>query len=495
MGVVQRQSAKYSIVSYLAVGIGMINVLLIYPLCFAKEEIGLIRTLIDAAGFAVPFVYLGVNALVIRFYAEFKDTENGHNGFLGLIFLIASIGFLIFLALYLPFHDNILDLISNDSPLLREYVLFVPPLVFLIACTNILTSYSNNFYRIAIPGLLNHSIKFILPIAGLLYYFGYINFEATVYSVILNWLLIALILFFYIYQLGELKLRINFSFLNQDRIKRMSVYGFYGILGSLGTVLATKIDTLMISSLSTLDSTGIYYIAFVISNAVDIPRTALRKITAPLVVKAWHENNTSEVAKLYRKSSLNLLIIELYLFIGVWACIDDLYKIMPNGEEFEPGKYVVFILGITRLLDAVTSINDNIIAYSKFFRFNFYAILVMAVINVICNWFFIPIWTINGAALATLVSIGLYNALKLGFIQRKFKMLPFTKETLKVIGLGILTYSFVYFLPALENPFMNIFLKGTIISLIYLGSTYWLKLSPELNEYAISILRRLIRKS
>jgi O-antigen/teichoic acid export membrane protein len=109
--------------------------------------------------------------------------------------------------------------------------------------------------------------------------------------------------------------------------------------------------------------------------------------------------------------------------------IDELFGMMPKQEIYRQGKWVMLLVGISKLLDMVTGVNTEIISVSRYYSFNFYSLLFLVIIAVITNSIFIPLYGVNGAAIATLISIVLFNALKLVFIHLKLKMLPFSKPT------------------------------------------------------------------
>jgi len=153
-----------------------------------------------------------------------------------------------------------------------------------------------------------------------------------------------------------------------------------------------QLDVFMVSILSDgeLSDTGVYTIALFIANVVIIPSKAITAIAAPIISQSWTKNNTQKIQNIYRKSSLNGLIAGIFLMICIWLSIDDLFRIMPNGERYDGGKYVVLILGLTKLFDMATSVNQHVIGYSKYFRFNFYAVLILAILNIFSNYIFIP---------------------------------------------------------------------------------------------------------
>ena len=57
MGIIIRQGIKGTIVSYLGTLLGYVNMLILFPLIFSTEEIGLYRILLDAASFFVIFSF------------------------------------------------------------------------------------------------------------------------------------------------------------------------------------------------------------------------------------------------------------------------------------------------------------------------------------------------------------------------------------------------------------------------------------------------------
>jgi O-antigen/teichoic acid export membrane protein len=108
--------------------------------------------------------------------------------------------------------------------------------------------------------------------------------------------------------------------------------------------------------------------------------------------------------------------------------MDEIFEIIPNGERYKSGKIVILLLGLAKLFDMLTSINEYIIAYSKHFRYNLYFLLVLAVVNVVANLTLIPQFELAGAALATLLSVVLFNIFKTYFVYAKFKIHPFQRK-------------------------------------------------------------------
>jgi len=125
---------------------------------------------------------------------------------------------------------------------------------------------------------------------------------------------------------------------------------------------------------------------------------------------------------------------------------------------------------------------------SKYFKFNVITILILATLSIILNYLLIPNFGMIGAAYASLISILIFNLIKLIFIKIKMKILPFSNKTIMVIFMGLLTYFLSIYIPNLENSLINILLKSTLISIFYIILIYKSKISPEFN----TILNRII---
>ena len=89
MGIVVRQSIYSSIISYVGVVIGYVNLLYLYPKYLLPEQIGLFRTIQDAAILFTPFAQFGLTQSIFRFYPQLvKDQKSSHT-FITLMALMA----------------------------------------------------------------------------------------------------------------------------------------------------------------------------------------------------------------------------------------------------------------------------------------------------------------------------------------------------------------------------------------------------------------------
>ena len=87
MGLIVRQSIITTIISYVGVAIGYINLLYLYPRFLSPEQVGLMRTLQDAAILMAQFAQFGLAQSIIRFFPRFREQAEGGKNFINLILL------------------------------------------------------------------------------------------------------------------------------------------------------------------------------------------------------------------------------------------------------------------------------------------------------------------------------------------------------------------------------------------------------------------------
>lgn len=480
MGIIIRQSIKNSLINYLGVLIAAVSTIWIYP--YDKTTYGLIQFLQAAAMTALPFLLVGANFVSIRFFPEFKNETNGHHGYFGILSILVFSGFIFFGLAYWLFEEQVAWLYSDKSDLFKAYIPYILPLTMLIGILQFCVSYATNFKRIAVPAIFTNLIKISLPVLILAHFWSYISLDQLVWGVLLNFAIAMLGAFSYLWWLGEIKWKIDWAFLTSDRKSRMLQYAAFGMASGVGGVLAFRIDAVMVPSLIDFKSNGVYNLAMFIGNAIAISSTALLAIASPIISASFRDNNMGEIRDIYKKSSINLLIAGTLFFCLILPNVADLFSIMPKSEEMAGGYWVVFFIGLTKVIEMGTSVNHQIINHSNFYRLNIIMIFFLAISNISLNWWLLQTdLGIIGAAIATCISLSIYNIVKVGIIYWKLNIQPFSTKTLWIIGITLVLFLSFSAIDLSWHPMVNIAVKSAALSLLYLPAIYFLKVSPELN--------------
>jgi O-antigen/teichoic acid export membrane protein len=239
--------------------------------------------------------------------------------------------------------------------------------------------------------------------------------------------------------------------------------------------------------------TGIYTTSFYIAVIIEIPRRIVTQISTPLIARNLASNNVHGIFDIYSKSSLNLMIVGMLILIGLWANLDNIYHFIPNKAIYETGKWIVIIIGTGKLIDMSFGLNGEIIILSKYYKINILLTGFLAIITITLNVLLIPVYGLNGAAMGNAFSLILFNILKYFFVWNKFKMQPFTGKhfLLFVIGTVILLPSLI--IPSLNNRLADILIRSTLITVLFIASIYYSKISKEVNETIEGVINKFIK--
>ena len=262
----------------------------------------------------------------------------------------------------------------------------------------------------------------------------------------------------------------------------MAVFGLFVILGASSGMVSGTIDSLMIGALidNGLTKVAYYSIALYIGVMIMIPYNSIIRIATPIISEAWKNNSSRKIDSIYKQTSTNLMLIGSLLFLGIWLNVDNIFRILP--PEYGEAKYVLLFICLSTLYDVSTSVNSTIIQFSDFFKLMLYFNFLLIALLIGTNFLLIPLYGIEGAAIATLISVFIVNTIRLLIIKVKMGILPFTVKTIYIPLVGALIYGIVYLIPPFESYIVDILVRSVIITAMYIPAVYVLKVSKEFND-------------
>ena len=103
----------------------------------------------------------------------------------------------------------------------------------------------------------------------------------------------------------------------------------------------------------------------------------------------------------------------------LWINIDLFFALLPNGTNYLMAKSVIFILCLSKLLYSTLAVGTAVLDYSKVFYFSLIFTFLLTIATIFLNATLIPIWGMNGSALANLLAYMIYFTALLSLIYRK----------------------------------------------------------------------------
>lgn len=434
MGVVVRQSIKGAIMNYLGVIVGFFTTFFIVTKYLTTEEVGLTRVLVDASILLSGLAQLGTSTSAMRYYPYFKDEKERDHGFFGWSVIIPFVGFVIFSILFFVFKQPIENYFSQNSELFVDYIYFVIPMSFFMTYLLVFETNSNLLMRIVIPKFIREvGIRLMTLVVYLLYAFDVINLDGMVISLCLTYGIATVLNIVYLFSLKKVSFKIEPAYISKWLRKDFIFYTLFLIATSLAGNLIPVLNTFFVSGKLGLAVAGINTIAVYIASIVEIPYRSLAAISRPHISQGMKDNNLLEVNNMTKNVSLHQFMASMFIFFLIWINIDLVYSLIPNGNVYDEAKFVVLILSVVKIINTSLNVGATVLSYSKYYYYSLLFTIILTVTAIYMNIKLIPIWGMEGAALASLVSYIVYYTFLLIFVNWKIKVSPLSMRELYTV--------------------------------------------------------------
>jgi len=488
MGIIQTQTIKGTIYSYLGIAIGFVITALLFPRILSTGEIGLLKLLVSFSIIFAQLASLGFLNVINRLFPYFRDKSSGHNGLLFIALAVTVAGFILSVSGLELLKPLLISNNADNSSLFVEYLNYLIPLILFTSFFNLFDSYIKALFDAVIGTVLKELVQRIFILAVIvMYYFSFFGFEMFVllYTAALSFPTIILLMI--LIMKGEFKVQLpNWTLLKKFR-KEITDLCIYGILIGFGGIAIIQIDSILVNKYLGLSLTGIYATNFFFATIILIPSRPLIKIATTILAEAWKRNDLKEIRMIYQKSSINQALIGILLFIGIWVNIDSIYIIIPR--EFEVGKWVIFFIGLANVFDMATGINAVIIQTSPKFKINTLITFIFLFLIVILNILFIPWLGITGAGIASFISVIVTNSIRYFYLKYKYRLSPFHPKLLWIVLISGIAFFAAYVIPRFDNYIFDVIIRSSVCGGVFMGLILTFHISDEVNAMYKNLIK------
>jgi O-antigen/teichoic acid export membrane protein len=483
MGLVQKDAFRTTVISYLGIILGYFNKGILFLILLTTEQIGLINLMVSVGMLFAQFANFGMIYSTWKFLPFFRDKEKKNHGFLPLILSIVVVGILSCTIVALVFRQEIEFLYLKNSKMFIQYYLWILPIGISYVLFMVVEIYLRSLFKNIVSVIAFELIfRFSLTVLLFLIWMKIISFDTFVIAHSVFYFIPTIILFFYLQYLKELNLSFSSIKIPSKFKKIIFQFSTFNYINTLGIVLVSSLDVMMIAQMKGLVQTGIYTTVVFLTSALLVPYKSIIRISSPLVADYWKRREMLKMKELYQKVSSVSLVIGLGAFVWVWLNIDFLFSFL--SPEFMEGKWVFFFLMLGKLLDMFFGLNGSIFITSKKYKYDILFTLFLIIAVFLLNLVFIPKLGMVGAAISTSLAIIVYNVGRLLFVWYVFKIHPFNKQQIKIIFLGLITL-FIGYLSS--NYFENRWLQSLFMSiefgLFFIVPIYVFRLEPDIINY------------
>lgn len=482
MGIVLKQSIRNTVFTYFGFGIGAINALFLYTNFLGKTHYGMVAFLLSASNIMMPLMAFGVHNTLIRFYSR-CTSEAEREKFLSFMLVMPLLLIVPITSITYFFYDEIAFFILKENP-------EVKPFLWLIPIIGICMGYFEVYYawvKVHMQSVFGNFISEVLVRLVILLmlfavHWNWMTKDHFIYGLVLAYFLQLVAMKSYAMYVKMPKL----IFKIPDNSKEIFGYSFFIILSGSVAVLLMDFDKVMIPAYENIGSNALYSVAIFIATVIAVPSRAMLQIIYPITAKLMSENKHDELNDLYKKSAINLQVFGGLVMLGIFLNIKEIYLLIP--PEYSGGILVVFLIGLSKFYDVILGNNNAIILNTKYYKWVLFFGLLLVFLMIVLNMIFIPMYGIIGAALATLISVFVYNTIKLLFVVKKMNLYPFTPKTWHSFGILILVFLMFYFWDFSFFPLMSIALKSVLITVVYVYLNYKWAISAEINQVIDKVL-------
>ena len=373
---------------------------------------------------------LGLDTTSIKFIASFASQNKWTSifKFRNKVVFILIISSIFFSFLLYTLSQPIADLINAQVKYIKLNSFFILPMSFFMLHYQSLRGLKriaefSFFYR------MSQSLFTVVSVL-IIYYFIQDN-EVPIYAYLVSLLLVSVLAFLsFRYNLNKKsygKESAEMQILKYSQILKISIPLMFA--QSVQFIMAWT-DKLMLGSMTTTVDVGVYHTAFKLSMFAAVALMSVNSIASPKFAEMFAKKDFLGLKKVVHQSTKMIFWSSFPLVIVFFMFPDFLLGLF--GEEFKVGVTAFIFLSCGRLISSFSGSVGNILQMTG--NQNIYAIILLigAILNVVLNLILIPLYGINGAAVASMSSIIVWNISMVLVVKQKFGFytfyIPFIKR-------------------------------------------------------------------
>lgn len=455
------------------------------------DQYGQYKVALIAGEMAAAFALLGLDWAMIRFVALFASRRDaaGLWGTLQIGIGIATVlSLLIGGALYALATPLALHLFNEPRlvPLLRLASLIVP----FSTLASILGSATMGFNKmqyhvgakqIAQP-LTRLSLLLLLALLGL-------TVRKAMMAYIVGLIITCALLFYFLNLLFSLKRPLQTARRDTRGILLFSLPVFFS---TLITTFGPSLQTVLLGSLDTMATVGIFAVATQISTASTLFNQSIGTASSPIVSELHGQKDREQMTHFYQTTAKWMFTVNLPMFLVVLLLSEPILTIF--GREFVVGSMALTILALANLVIAAEGISDGVLAMTGNTSVKLVNSLVQSVFAIGLCVLLVPRWGALGAATAVLISSAVIHLLRVAEVFVLFKMLPYTVSFIKPLAAGLVSLAIGWLTGQLLHTGTDLLLavvNGIVILAAYVSLILLLGLSSE-DRAVFAPLRRRV---
>jgi O-antigen/teichoic acid export membrane protein len=212
------------------------------------------------------------------------------------------------------------------------------------------------------------------------------------------------------------------------------------ILHGAGSLVLSQSDRIMLQKINGESEAGVYSFAYSIALVISILRMSFNTTWVPFYYE-YKKNNQKDLLLIRAKNYIDVFSV---LTMGFILMAPEVYRIMAP-QEYWSGISLIPLIALAYYFDFLYSFPANYEFYNAKTKLISMGTLGAAIINIICNFAFIPVYAGLGAAIATLIAfvfMFIFHEIIARFIIKNYdyNFMMYLKGLIPVIIVSVLYY-------------------------------------------------------
>lgn len=399
----------------------------------------------------------GSGVTLQRYLPAHTDEINRQRGIVGLSYVTVAIGGTIVAGVVVVLANVISSLTLDNAVFITTLQIFS----ILIPLDALIRTVSNTFRGIELPGYQMGIQSIFRPIARLLAVGVALYLGFTITGVVSS-----LVIASGIVLLFGLTLLISRTALRPTlAVSKTDVAEFYNhsiplSLSRLGALLYRRVDILMVGYFLSASAVGVYNVAVILTQFIVFPVSAVNQIFPAVASRLYTRNEQTELQTVY--SIVTRWSLAGALFIAVTEAVYRRELLGLFGEAFTAGGLVLVVFAVGQTINAGAGPSNYVLMMTD----NQYIVLInqvgLGLLNVALNVYFISLFGLLGAAIATAGVLALQNIVQVIEIWYLERLFPYTLAFLKPIVAVVIAGIVMHLLQPLFAGIGSILIGGVV---------------------------------
>ncbi len=357
---------------------------------------------------------VGIDMYIVRIIPSIENDNTQISLFLKEVFKILFIAsFIVSILFYMTSSaiDTYIFKSFDASSYLLGLVIITIPFTFY----NVLPEVFRAFHDVKIYSFFrNFSQNFLLLLLLSLGLLTSLKFD-PIYILYISIAAITSMMFIILYRF--LKLQEIDIFIKGKYENKILAYSYPMFLTSSMMFLMGHVDSFMISYYLDVYQVGLYNACINLSFAITFMLASVNGFIAPKISQAYSRGDNKKVKELYVNSIKLIFISTTPVFILLYIFPEFFLGLF--GNEFLIATSTLMIVNTAFLINVLSGSVGYLLNMTDNQHIFMRILSIGLLLNIVLNIFLIPMYGINGAAIATLISMGFWNIVSLIVLKRK----------------------------------------------------------------------------